>query len=143
MAFTLPWKVPASTTSPIWSVPSDTGSLKDFEELADISEACRENSLCALGQTAANPINSTIRHFRDEYLAHIVDKACPAGVCKALISYHIDPEKCEKCSLCSRKCPVEAISGIPGRTPFEIDQSKCVRCGMCFSACRFGAVCKA
>ena len=123
-------------------ITAGTGSLKDFEELADISEACRENSLCALGQTAANPINSTIRHFRDEYLAHIVDKKCPAGVCKDLISYHIDPEKCEKCSLCARKCPVEAISGVPGKTPFEIDETKCVRCGMCFAACRFGAVSK-
>ncbi len=123
-------------------ITAGTGSLKDFEELADISEACRENSLCALGQTAANPINSTIRHFRDEYLAHIVDKKCPAGVCKDLISYVIDPEKCEKCSLCARKCPVEAISGVPGKTPFEIDAGKCVRCGMCFAACRFGAVSK-
>ena len=123
-------------------ITAGTGSLKDFEELADISEACRENSLCALGQTAANPINSTIRHFRDEYLAHIVDKKCPAGVCKDLISYRIDPENCEKCSLCARKCPVEAISGVPGKTPFEIDETKCVRCGMCFAACRFGAVSK-
>ena len=123
-------------------ITAGTGSLKDFEELADISEACRENSLCALGQTAANPINSTIRHFRDEYLAHIVDKKCPAGVCKDLISYRIDPEKCEKCSLCARKCPVEAISGVPGKEPFKIDETKCVRCGMCFAACRFGAVSK-
>ena len=123
-------------------ITAGTGSLKDFEELADISEACRENSLCALGQTAANPINSTIRHFRDEYLAHIVDKKCPAGVCKDLISYRIDPEKCEKCSLCARKCPIEAISGVPGKEPFKIDETKCVRCGMCFAACRFGAVSK-
>ena len=123
-------------------ITAGTGSLKDFEELADISEACRENSLCALGQTAANPINSTIRHFRDEYLAHIVDKKCPAGVCKDLIRYVIDPEKCEKCSLCARKCPVEAITGVPGKEPFVIDESKCLRCGMCFAACRFGAVSK-
>ena len=121
-------------------ITSGKGSLKDLEELEDISVACQSNSLCALGQTAANPINSTIRHFRDEYMAHIEKKECPAGVCKDLISYTIDPEKCRKCSLCSRACPVEAISGIPGKEPFVIDQARCVKCGMCIATCKFDAI---
>jgi NADH-quinone oxidoreductase subunit F/NADP-reducing hydrogenase subunit HndC len=121
-------------------ITSGKGTLKDLDELEDISNACKNNSLCALGQTAANPINSTIRHFRKEYLAHIEDKSCPAGVCKDLISYVIDPDKCRKCSLCSRACPVEAISGIPGKEPFVIDQARCVKCGMCLATCKFDAI---
>ena len=123
-------------------ITSGRGTMKDLDELEAISQACQTNSLCALGQTAANPINSTIRHFRDEYIAHIEEKRCPAGVCKDLVTYEIDPEKCMKCSLCSRNCPVEAISGTPGRTPFVIDQEKCVKCGMCLATCKFGAITK-
>jgi NADH-quinone oxidoreductase subunit F/NADP-reducing hydrogenase subunit HndC len=121
-------------------ITSGKGSLKDLDELEAISNACKNNSLCALGQTAANPINSTIRHFREEYLAHIEKKECPAGVCKDLISFTIDPEKCKKCSLCSRACPVEAISGVPGKEPFVIDQARCVKCGMCINTCKFDAI---
>ena len=121
-------------------ITSGKGSLKDLDELEAISNACKNNSLCALGQTAANPINSTIRHFREEYLAHIEKKECPAGVCKELITYTIDPEKCKKCSLCSRACPVEAISGVPGKEPFVIDQARCVKCGMCINTCKFDAI---
>jgi len=121
-------------------ITSGSGTMKDLEELEAIGEACKNNSLCALGQTAANPILSTLRHFRDEYIAHIVDKKCPAQVCKNLISYHIDPDKCRMCSACSRVCPVEVIHGVPGKTPFVIDQSKCLKCGMCYSACKFGAI---
>jgi NADH-quinone oxidoreductase subunit F/NADP-reducing hydrogenase subunit HndC len=121
-------------------ITSGKGTLKDLDELEDISNACKNNSLCALGQTAANPINSTIRHFREEYLAHIEKTESPAGVCKDLISFTIDPEKCKKCSLCSRACPVEAISGVPGKEPFVIDQARCVKCGMCINTCKFDAI---
>jgi len=121
-------------------ITSGHGTMKDFDELEEIAEACKNNSLCALGQTAANPIKSTIAHFKDEYIAHIQDKKCPAGVCKDLIMYVIDPEKCKKCSACSRKCPIEAIHGEPGKTVFEIDQTRCVKCGMCIATCKFDAI---
>ncbi len=123
-------------------ITSGNGTMKDFDELEEIAEACQNNSLCALGQTAANPIKSTIAHFKDEYIAHIVDKKCPAGVCKDLIRYEIDPDVCKMCSACSRKCPVEAIHGEPGKTVFEIDQTKCVKCGMCIATCKFDAISK-
>lgn len=123
-------------------ITSGTGTMQDFEELEDISEACKNNSLCALGQTAANPIISTITHFKDEYLAHIVDKTCPAKICKDLLLYKIDPDKCKKCSLCSRKCPVGAITGEVGKTVYQIDTKKCVKCGMCIASCKFGAIYK-
>ena len=123
-------------------ITSGTGSMKDFEELEAISSACQTNALCALGQTAANPIMSTIQHFKDEYIAHIVDKTCPAKVCKDLTNYVIVADKCKKCSLCSRQCPVEAISGTPGKTVFVIDQNKCIKCGMCLASCKFGAIIK-
>jgi len=123
-------------------ITSGKGSMKDFDELEEIAEACKNNSLCALGQTAANPILSTIAHFKDEYIAHIEEKKCPAGVCKDIISYTINPEKCKMCSACSRKCPVEAIHGDPGKTVFEIDQTKCVKCGMCIATCKFDAIVK-
>ncbi len=123
-------------------ITSGTGSMKDFEELEAISEACQNNALCALGQTAANPIMSTIQHFKDEYIAHIEEKTCPAKVCKDLINYTIIADKCKKCSLCSRQCPVEAISGTPGKTVFVIDQDKCIKCGMCLASCKFDAIIK-
>ncbi|MGN0626883.1 MAG: NADH-ubiquinone oxidoreductase-F iron-sulfur binding region domain-containing protein [Oscillospiraceae bacterium] len=113
---------------------------KDFEELKAIGEACKSNSLCSLGQTAANPVISTITKFYDEYVAHIQDKKCPAKVCKNLMQYKINEDKCKKCSLCSRKCPVNAISGEVGKTAFSIDQAKCIKCGMCMASCKFGAV---
>ncbi len=123
-------------------ITSGRGTLDDFDELDQISEACKNNSLCALGQTASNPIRSTITHFKDEYIAHIVDKKCPAGVCKDLIQYHIDAEACKKCSVCSRNCPVQAISGVPGKEPYVIDQDKCIKCGMCIASCKFDAIYK-
>ncbi len=123
-------------------ITSGRGTMEDFEEFDQISDACKNNSLCALGQTASNPIRSTITHFKDEYIAHIVDKTCPAGVCKDLIQYRIDPEKCMKCSICSRSCPVQAISGVPGKEPYVIDTSKCIRCGMCMASCKFDAIFK-
>ncbi|MBR5261356.1 MAG: 4Fe-4S binding protein, partial [Oscillospiraceae bacterium] len=116
--------------------------MDDFNDLENIGRICKKNSLCGLGQTAANPVMSTIKHFRHEYIAHIEENKCPAGICKNLISYVVDEEKCKKCSLCSRMCPVEAISGTPGKTVFVIDQAKCIKCGMCISSCKFDAIIK-
>ena len=117
------------------------GTMEDLDELDELSKAVKTNSLCALGQTSANPIVSTLTHFRDEYEAHIKDKKCPAKVCKKLMQYKIMPDKCKGCSLCSRQCPVNAITGVV-RSPFEIDQSKCIKCGMCISSCKFNAIVK-
>lgn len=116
------------------------GTMQDFDDLEVLASVCKSNSLCALGQTAANPILSTIKNFRDEYIAHVVDKKCPAKVSKGMIQFVIDPDKCKKCSACSRACPVEAISGVPGKTPFVIDQQKCVKCGTCVTTCKFDAI---
>ena len=118
------------------------GEMKDLEELEELAEYVKNNSLCGLGQTAANPIVSTMRQFRDEYIAHIVDKKCPAKICKNLMEYYIEPEKCKKCSLCARQCPVGAISGVVGKEVFVIDQEKCIKCGMCLSSCKFKAIIK-
>ncbi len=115
-------------------------TMEDLKQLEDIAATVKVGALCALGQTAANPILSTLTHFRDEYIAHIVEKRCPAKVCKNLMHYEIDPEKCKKCSACARACPVGAISGTVRETPFVIDQEKCIKCGMCISTCRFGAI---
>ena len=117
------------------------GTMKDLEELRELGETVKTNSLCALGQTAANPILSTLAHFEDEYIAHIVDKKCPAKVCKNLMQYKIVPEKCKGCSLCARKCPVNAISG-EIKSPFVIDADKCIKCGLCIASCKFGAIIK-
>ncbi len=123
-------------------ITSGQGTMNDFDELEQIAAACKSNSLCALGQTAANPILSTMSHFKDEYIAHIEEKRCPAGVCADLVTYKIDPETCKKCSKCSRVCPVEAIHGTPGKTPFEIDQAACIKCGSCLASCPFGCITK-
>ena len=117
-------------------------TMQDLEDLETIGNACQSNSLCSLGQSAANPVISTLASFYDEYLAHIQDKKCPAHVCKNLTVYSIDPEKCKRCSLCAKKCPVGAISGIVGKTNFVIDPDVCVRCGLCISSCKFGAISK-
>ena len=115
------------------------GREGDIELLEDLCARIKENALCGLGQTAPNPVLTTIRYFRDEYEAHIRNKRCPAGECTALIRYSIDPDKCRGCSLCSRKCPVGAISG-EVKKPFVIDSEACIRCGQCAAVCRFGAV---
>ena len=123
------------------NISKGEGKEGDIELLEELSEVTRDASLCALGKTSANPVLSTLKYFRDEYEAHIKEKRCPAYVCKALISYYIDPEKCQACMICFRQCPAGAISG--GKNQIHvIDQEKCTKCGTCFEACppRFGAV---
>ncbi len=117
-------------------------TMKDLEELEELANTIKIGSLCALGQTAANPVLSTLASFRDEYIAHIQDKNCPAKVCKNLMRYEVEADKCRKCSLCARVCPVGAISGKIRETPFFIDEDKCIKCGMCISSCKFGAIVK-
>ncbi len=116
------------------------GTLEMLDEMEKLSQEIKDTALCGLGQTAPNPILSTLKNFREEYIAHIVDKKCPAGVCKNLLEYKINPDKCKKCSLCARNCPVNCISGVPGKEPYVINTEKCIKCGTCISACRFNAV---
>ena len=117
------------------------GEEGDIEKLEELANNIKATALCGLGQTAPNPVLSTIRYFRDEYEAHIKEKRCPAGQCKALARYVIDPTLCKGCSLCSRKCPVNAIEGVV-KSPFVIDQNKCIKCGSCIDSCKFGAIFK-
>ena len=117
------------------------GTLEDIDRLEELAYYIKENSLCGLGQTAPNPVLATLKFFRDEYIAHVVDKRCPAGVCKKLLNFSIDPEKCKGCTLCARKCPVGAISGTV-KNPHTIDTTKCIKCGACMDNCKFGAISK-
>ena len=122
-------------------ITSGKGELEDLDKLEELCYYIKENSLCGLGQTAPNPVLSTLRYFRDEYMAHIVDKKCPAGVCKDLLSFTIVEDKCKGCTKCKRNCPVGAISG-DVKVPHVIDQDKCIKCGVCVSNCNFGAIIK-
>ena len=118
------------------------GTLEDLDKLEKLAETIKSASLCGLGQTAPNPVLSTLKYFRNEYIAHIVDKKCPAGECKSLLEIHIDPAKCKSCSICQKNCPVGAIKGEIKKGPFEIDQTKCIKCGVCMTKCPFKAISK-
>ena len=116
-------------------------TMEDLDRLEDLCNYIKANSLCGLGQTAPNPVLATLKFFREEYIAHVRDKKCPAGVCKALMTYAIDADKCRGCTACARKCPAGAISG-KVKEVHTIDTEKCIKCGVCMETCKFGAVVK-
>ena len=117
------------------------GTLEDLATIEELCEHIKQSALCGLGQTAPNPVLSTLKHFREEYLAHVVEKRCPAGVCKNLLHFVIDPGKCKGCTLCAKNCPADAIMGAV-KAPHVIDPNKCIKCGACMDNCRFGAISK-
>ena len=117
------------------------GTMEDLEEMKELCYYIKNNSLCGLGQTAPNPVLSTLNYFYDEYVAHVKDKRCPAGVCKDLLSYAIIADKCKGCTACARACPAGAISGSV-KEPHVIDNTKCIKCGACMEKCRFQAIVK-
>lgn len=115
------------------------GEEKDLELLEELAQTIKNSALCGLGQSAPNPVLSTIQNFRDEYLAHIRDKKCPAKVCRALLQYTISSELCRGCGICARECPEKAISGEP-KEPYFINQEACIKCGVCIEKCPFDAI---
>lgn len=122
-------------------ITSGNGELEDLDRLEALCYYIKENSLCGLGQTSPNPVLSTLRYFRDEYEAHVTEKRCPAGVCKKLLNFYVDADKCKGCTLCSRNCPASAISG-EVKTAHVIDNAKCIKCGACIDSCKFKAITK-
>lgn len=122
-------------------ITSGNGTLEDLDKMEKLCYYIKNNSLCGLGQTAPNPVLSTLRYFKDEYIAHVVDKKCPAGVCTRLLQYKIVEDKCKGCTACARVCPAGAISGSV-KEPHSIDPAKCIKCGACMSKCKFGAIIK-
>ena len=122
-------------------ITSGNGTLEDLDKMEELCYYIKNNAMCALGQTAPNPVLSTLKHFREEYEAHVVEKRCPAGVCKKLLRYEILPDKCKGCTKCARNCPVGAITG-KVKEPHVIDQSKCIKCGACMEGCKFAAIIK-
>jgi NADH-quinone oxidoreductase subunit F/NADP-reducing hydrogenase subunit HndC len=122
-------------------ISKGNGTMEDLDKMTEIGMAMKKAALCGLGQTAANPVLSTMRYFKDEYIQHVQDKKCVAGKCVDLIRYEIDPNKCIGCTLCSKRCPAGAITG-EKKMAHKIDQSKCVKCGECYKGCKFGAISK-
>ena len=131
------------------NITKGKGTLEDIDRLEELCNYIKQNSLCGLGQTAPNPVLATLKFFREEYVAHVVDKKCPAGVCKDLLSFTIDKDKCIGCGVCARNCPVSAINKTDYVAPghklpsYEIDAEKCVKCGVCMGNCKFKAISKA
>ena len=120
-------------------ITSGNGTMEDIDTLEELCYFIKENALCGLGQTAPNPVLSTLRYFRNEYEAHVIDKKCPAGICKDLLTYVINPDKCKGCTLCAKNCPVGAISG-ELKGAHTIDTDKCIKCGVCVAGCKFKAI---
>jgi len=122
-------------------VTEGKAEMEDLDKIEELCNHIKENSLCGLGQTAPNPVLSTMRYFRDEYVAHVRDKKCPAGVCKSLLQFEIVADKCVGCTLCAKNCPTSCISG-ELKKPHIIDADKCIKCGVCMEKCKFKAVIK-
>ena len=123
-------------------ITEGNGETEDLEKLERLAKTIQKASVCGLGQTAPNPVLSTMKYFRDEYITHIRDKKCPAKECKALVQYVINKELCKSCGICKKNCPAGAIDGEIKQGPFQINIDKCIRCGLCYSKCPFKAISK-